>query len=58
MTTDRLDFDYVNGNKVGNVGYVYAFSLERLIAEIEKCEVVCSNCHRHRTVARGPRNQT
>lgn len=23
-----------------------AFSLERLISEVEKCDIVCANCHR------------
>lgn len=27
----------------------YKFSLESIKTEIEKCEVVCSNCHRKRT---------
>jgi hypothetical protein len=28
-------------------------SLERLRSEIDRCEVVCANCHRHRTAIRG-----
>ena len=27
-------------------------SLELIIAEVAKCELVCSNCHRHRTYMR------
>ena len=28
-------------------------SLERIILEIQKCEVVCCWCHVHRTISRG-----
>lgn len=27
-------------------------SLEKILAEVAKCDLVCSNCHRERTVAR------
>jgi hypothetical protein len=30
----------------------YGWSLERLAAEIAKCELVCANCHRLRTAKR------
>jgi predicted transcriptional regulator len=45
-----LDFDHVNGLKIENIGkMVYWHSIEDILKEIEKCEVVCSNCHRERT---------
>jgi hypothetical protein len=48
-----MDFDHVRGEKVDIVsrlrGYV---SMERLLEEIAKCEVVCANCHRVRTTRR------
>ena len=45
-----LDFDHVSGNKIENVGQmVYWHSTEDILKEIEKCEVVCANCHRERT---------
>lgn len=46
-----MDFDHVRGTKECNVGNMItrAVSLARLYAEIDKCEVVCSNCHRERT---------
>lgn len=49
-----MDFDHVRGNKVGNISTMagQALSPERIEAEIAKCDVVCSNCHRIRTDAR------
>ena len=47
-----MDFDHLPGTeKSGNVGTMVAHghSLEKIQAEIEKCELVCSNCHRIRT---------
>jgi len=32
-----------------------AFSKKRILAELEKCELVCANCHRERTV--GPKRK-
>lgn len=46
-----MDFDHVRGRKLFNVsqGYQLKRSLAEVAAEIEKCDVVCSNCHRIRT---------
>ena len=43
-----LDFDHVDGTKLFNVSKV-ARSLKALEAEIAKCVVRCSNCHRVKT---------
>lgn len=50
-----LEFDHVNGNKVNSIANLVKISgsIERLSDEIEKCEVVCANCHRRRTAKRG-----
>ena len=45
-----LDFDHVTKNKKINV--CLAKSIDQAKSEIEKCEVVCSNCHRIRTIKR------
>lgn len=60
-----MDFDHVRGTKnflISQAGYgtntngtkrylksSNSVSVENLILEIEKCDVVCSNCHRERT---------
>lgn len=47
-----MDFDH-RGDKEVLVGrLVDSLSLRRLLAEIAKCDVVCSNCHRIRTHVR------
>jgi hypothetical protein len=44
-----MDFDHV-GPKTANISsLVFTVSTERLIKELDECQVVCSNCHRERT---------
>lgn len=47
-----LEFDHVNGDKSSNVSRLIGSTWDRIEAEIAKCEVVCANCHRIRTVER------
>jgi hypothetical protein len=49
-----MDFDHVRGEKLNEVSTLLrtGSSLETLKAEIAKCDVVCSNCHRVRTFTR------
>jgi|ERR671936_2466372 hypothetical protein len=46
-----MDFDHVRGEKQVNLSRLRNSRLAwpKLVAEIEKCEVVCANCHRMRT---------
>ena len=45
-----MDFDHVSGVKVIEIAHaVTALSLNDLIREIEKCDLVCACCHRIRT---------
>ena len=48
-----LEFDHVRGIKVGGIAQLLqSASKERFEAELAKCEVVCSNCHKIRTAKR------
>jgi hypothetical protein len=49
-----MDFDHVRGKKLFDVSQAIRrrISLVRVQAEIEKCDLVCANCHRIRTSTR------
>lgn len=50
-----MDFDHVRGEKSFGiaVGIEGGRAWPTILAEIEKCELVCANCHRIRTFVRG-----
>ncbi len=48
-----LEFDHLR-DKEFDVGTFVSCRWEAVLAEIEKCEVVCANCHRRRTARRRP----
>ena len=51
--SDALEFDHLPGtDKKFGVSECYRVSDASLIAELNKCEVVCSNCHSIRTATR------
>lgn len=51
-----MDFDHREGThkikEVTKMVWSQRFSKEKILKEIEKCDVVCSNCHRTRTYER------
>lgn len=49
-----MEFDHVRGEKVADVSALVAKGVPEsmLRAEIEKCDLVCANCHRIRTFHR------
>jgi hypothetical protein len=49
--TVAMDFDHLR-DKEYDVAKMKRHSFEKLLIEISKCEVVCSNCHRIRTAQR------
>ena len=48
-----MEFDHL-GNKSFTIGqyYNYTQSMEKVMEEVAKCEVVCANCHKTRTYMR------
>lgn len=49
-----LEFDHVRGIKKGHISHAIrnAWNLNKLKAEIDKCEIRCCNCHRIVTIER------
>jgi hypothetical protein len=49
-----LEFDHVSNNKLTEVSRMLGngISWPKVLKEIDKCEVVCSNCHKRRTYSR------
>jgi len=49
-----MEYDHVRGDKVDAVAYLVRTrrSIKVIQTEIDKCELVCANCHRMRTVRR------
>ncbi len=49
-----MEFDHVTDDKAYDVSYLMRSGAaeETILAEIAKCELVCANCHRIRTITR------
>ena len=49
-----MHFDHVRGVKVANVSAMATreYPVKAILAEVEKCEIVCANCHATRTHVR------
>jgi len=43
-----MEFDHMPGTKEHNVSGMGWRGMSRIINEIDKCDVVCANCHRKR----------
>ena len=50
--SDAMDFDHVRGVKIANISDLISGPPEVLWAELQKVELVCSNCHRIREMNR------
>lgn len=48
-----MQFDHIGDDKFRPVSEMTNYSLEKVLAEISKCELVCANCHAIRTHNRG-----
>lgn len=49
-----LDFDHLRDKRFAVAGALVDRPWKVILAEMEKCDVVCANCHRRRTFARKP----
>ncbi len=49
---EAMDFDHIGEKRVEVSRLIYVSGTAALLSEIEKCEVVCANCHRIRTIRR------
>lgn len=48
-----MDFDHREGVvKINNVSQMRFCSKDKILKEIQKCDLVCANCHRERTFSR------
>jgi len=48
-----VHFDHIGTDKIDKINrMVYTSSYDKVMKEIAKCEVVCSNCHHIRTFRR------
>lgn len=49
-----MDFDHCRGKKLSNINAMVrnGVSFDTLKKEIDKCDLVCANCHRNRTHSR------
>lgn len=48
-----LDFDHLPGEeKLKSISVMLSWSWSKIMAEVLKCDVVCANCHRIRTISR------
>lgn len=48
-----LEFDHLHDKKFSVSQGLRDRSWDTVLAEIDKCDVVCANCHRRRTILRG-----
>lgn len=53
-----MEYDHVRGQKLFLLSKASSMRIseQRIIEEMAKCDVVCSNCHRERTYRRGDSN--
>jgi HNH endonuclease len=47
-----LEFDHIRDKSFAIGTALTSYGWDKIVAEIEKCEVVCANCHRRRTARR------
>ena len=51
---EAMQFDHT-GEKFAGISDMLTYGIDRILAEISKCELVCANCHAVRTFIRRTR---
>jgi len=50
LAPECMDFDHRDDSaKIANISRMSSVSFDKVLAEIQKCDLVCANCHRLRT---------
>jgi hypothetical protein len=47
-----MDFDHTQDDKIENITNMWSWGRAKVLGELAKCELICANCHRERTVVR------
>jgi 5-methylcytosine-specific restriction endonuclease McrA len=52
--TEDLDFDHIDRTaKVRQISEATNWSLDRFLAEVDKCQLLCKSCHRSKSIEAG-----
>ena len=46
---EAMDFDHISGDKKYTISTMFSSPWTKVLEEIDKCELICANCHRVRT---------
>jgi len=52
LPAEAMDFDHVRGEKKKGISNMWTWPRSKVLAELGKCDLVCANCHRERTIQR------
>jgi 5-methylcytosine-specific restriction endonuclease McrA len=51
LTTNKLEFDHIEPEeKAFNVSRASTWAIERFWTEIDKCQLLCEDCHKEKTI--------
>ena len=52
FSSEAMEFDHVRGEKITEISHMHDAPWSKVLAEIAKCDLICSCCHRKRTKER------
>ena len=57
-TTENLQFDHLDRTqKTGNISKMLDLSLEKLVEEVDKCQLLCYSCHEYKSLINHDKNK-